>query len=157
MDKADLKPIDQRYDGLSNKAFLLAFMRDHGVTEEEIRHYNAWVYKGDVRNVFPNRKGMNFAIQQLSEMLNYRYMTLDDLRKDYSDAPWAWPTAMRFQPMCVPKNSIRADISRPYGTPILCNYLDKSYFFHVNKEEPYGPFLDELIEKGEWRIYTYSD
>ncbi len=148
--------IDKRYEDLSGMSLIIAYFRDHGITEEEILHYRNWVSEADVI-IEPDPEGMKYVIRELSKMLNYRYMSVKDLATNCDDTPWAWPAAKSFQRVMFSKDSIRESVEDEFGIPMLCLYKGESYFFHVNKEIPSGKLLEKLIQEGDWLVYTYSD
>ena len=143
-----------RYDGLCNRAFMERYFRDHGITDEEIELYASWGGFFDIGRLENDDHGMEYVRDRVASIKAYRNVTLDDLRYNYDDAPWAWPTAMRFQGIGfkVTHRDLRIG-----GGILLCVYGNKQYFFNVGKEEPTGALLERLIADGEWRIYTYSD
>ena len=147
-----------RYDGMKNGEFLINYFRDHGITEDEIKLYKAWGGFRDLgRGLQNDERGMAYAKDRVESLKAYRDITLEDLREDYNHTPWAWPTAMCFRRLYdVSPSSIRSNLNGE-GDIYLCVYEDKQYFFNVGKEEPQGEELVELLLRGSWSVYTYSD
>lgn len=141
---------------LSGADFLRWYFRNNGITENEIRLCTEWGIFDNCRNTRNNEEGRAYAAGMTAKIKRYRGLTVDDLRKDYNDAPWAWPSAMRFQKVLW--KSVRDILVIPGRPPILmCYYGGKQYFFNVGKEEPFGEALDKMIDEGEWYTYTYCD
>ena len=150
--------MNDRYDGMENKEFLVNYFRDHGITEEEIELYSSWGGFVDLGTGIKNDEhGLSYAQGRVDSIKEYRNMTLEDLRKDYNDAPWAWPTAMRFYTIDSDSPSyIRSSIYSRSGI-YVCIFEKEWYFFNVGKEEPQGDLLEKMLREGEWLVYTYSD
>ena len=100
---------------------------------------------------------MKYARERVESIKAYRNVTLDDLREDYMESPWAWPTAMSFQDLAlIPRDSIRDALGRK-GDIYLCRYEGETYFFNVGKEEPDASKVEKMLTDGYWAVYTYSD
>ncbi len=141
---------------LGGAAFLKAYFRTHGITEREICLCEGWEIFDNCRGLQCDAEGIEYADRMTEKIKRYRTLTKDDLRTDYDDAPWAWPSAMRFQKVLW--KSVRDVLTLPGRLPILmCHYKGNRYFFNVGKEEPFGDALEKMIDEGEWYIYTYSD
>ena len=147
-----------KYDGMKNEEFLVNYFRDHCITEDEIALYRSWGGFQDLgRGVQNDEHGMAYAQELVESIIAYRDITLDDLRENYNNTPWAWPSAMRFQKIY---NGYPSSIGGSLNGRVeiyLCIYEDKEYFFNVGKEEPQGGELQELLIHGSWLVYTYSD
>lgn len=147
-----------RYDGLKNAEFLKAYFKDHGITDEEIVLYSSWHGFQDLgKGIENNQAGMNYAQRRVESIIAYRDMTLDDLRKDYDPAPWAWPSAMRFHKIYSYTPGSMKHLLTVSNEIYLCVYEHKRYFFHIGKEEPKGEKLEKLLVDGTWLVYTWSD
>ena len=140
---------------LDGAAFLKAYFRTHGITEREVRLCGEWEIFDNCRGLHNDAAGIEYADRMTEKIKRYRSLTHDDLRTDYDDAPWAWPSAMRFHK--IQWKSVRDIRTLPGRPPILmCHYKENRYFFNVGKEEPSGDALEKMIEEsfrqGEWYV-----
>ena len=155
--KADIHdaPILEEYKGLKGKDFLVSYFRHNGVTEDEIELYFGWGMLDGCHNLMANSPGINYASECVESMINYRNITVQDIREKGIDCtPWAWPSAMAFH---------KFDPGQVhYYIPgiqkiFMIEYKGQCYYFNIGKEEPQGEELKEICENGKWYIYTYSD
>ncbi len=140
------------YQGLYGREFLIAYLKDHGVTDDEIEWYREW--GGLPINGIPtNAKGLLLAEKATKEIIQYRTATVEDLQKNKRTAPWEWPNAKKFQKVsyleCIPDS-----IPVRYGI-YLCYYQNKHYYYGIAKEET--PITEDMRQNGEWYVYTWAD
>ena len=127
-----------RYDGLKNAEFLKVYFRDHGITDEEITLYATWDgFLNLGKGIENDEEGMNYARNRVESIIAYRDMTIDDLRKNYDRAPWAWPSAMSFQELCFySPDRMRGNVK---GRDIyLCVYDNERFFLMLEKKSQVG-------------------
>jgi hypothetical protein len=147
-----------RYDGIVGKDFLIQYFSDHGITEDEISLYKSWGGFDEIGNGMKgDAHGLDYAARRVEKIVAYRNITLEDLRKDYSVAPWAWPTAMCFSDIYGYAPDVISDNLKNHCGIYLCIYNNERYFFNVGKEEPTGNELEKMLLFGRWKVYTYSD
>lgn len=142
----------KKYNDLLGKDFLISFFKDNHITDDEIALYDAWG-GFDVGKLTNDNYGINYAKRRDKAIIEYRDVTLDDLRKDYTIAPWAWKTSREF--VRVPY--VKKEEIYPLSHSILyCSYNNKIYFFNIGKEESSEPELDDMIKNGTWYVYTWA-
>ena len=140
------------YQGLSGKAFLTAYFKDHGVTDEEIEWYGRWgCFPGD--SLLANAKGLMYAEQRTKNIIEYRSATVEDVHRNRCSPPWEWRYAKDFQKVlyleCIPR-------STPVKSGIYqCCYEDRWYYYGIAKEET--PITEDMRQRGSWFVYTWSD
>ena len=144
-----------KYDDMKGADFLVAFFRDNGITEEEIRLYSRWNAGGfgvSSRLVADN-DGLEYAQKRVRSILEYRKLSAEDVLKNMCDTekiPWTWPSAMKFQPLLRPPRS-QKDVTGIYH----CTYKGKSHLFGIGKEEV--PITEDMSKNGLWSVYTWCD
>ena len=147
-----------RYEGIEGKEFLMQYFKDHGITDEEIMLYKSWGGFDELgRGIKGDDYGLSYAASRVEKIIAYRDVTLEDLRKDISVAPWSWPTTMSFCKIYGNAPDVIRDNIKNHCGIYLCIYHNESYFFNVGKEEPTGAELEEMLLAGHWLVYTYSD
>ena len=136
------------YEGLKGKELMIAYFRDHGLTEEEIAIYDFWhCYEPSVK---PDEKGMAYMQEMTEKMIRYRDLTADEIRKDPSGAVWWWPNVLCFEGAVweIPKTN--ADVKEI----LQCTYNGETYYFGIGKEEP--TITEDMRENGDWRSQTFT-
>ena len=73
--------------GLTGADFLKWYFRTNGITEKEIKLYEEWEIFDHCRNLRNDVHGAEYAAEMVRKIKQYRYLTHDDLRRDYDDAP----------------------------------------------------------------------
>lgn len=148
-------PILDEYKGLKGKDFLVSYFQHNSVTEDEIELYFGWGMLDGCHNLVADSSGINYASDRLESIINYRNITLQDIREKGIDCtPWAWPSAMTFQKFN--PNHVHFYIPGIHNIYMI-EYKGQCYYFNIGKEEPQGEERKEICENGEWYVYTYSD
>ena len=146
-----------KYETMEEKEFLIQYFKDHGITNNEIILYQSWGGFDELgKGIKGDAHGLSYAARRVEKIIAYRDVTLEDLRKDFSVAPWAWPTAMEFCKIYGNAPSVIRDNIKNHCGIYLCMYHKEMYFFNVGKEEPTGDELEEMLLAGSWLVYTYS-
>lgn len=140
------------YDGMRGRDFMVAFFRDHGITEEEIEWYGRWGGYPDDR-IKADAEGLQYAQERVNSIIEYRTTTPGNLWEKEISPPWEWHYAKDFQRVV----SIEYV---PISTPVLfniycCLYDGKEYYYGIGKEET--PITQDMRENGAWLVYTWTD
>ncbi len=140
------------YQGLSGRSFLIAYFKDHGITDEEIEWYGRW--GGFPNNSFlANAKGLQYAEQRTKCIIGYRSATVEDIHENRCTAPWEWRYAKDFQKVsCLER--IPDNIPVKHGI-YLCFYQNEYFYFGIAKEE--APITEDMRQNGKWYVYTWAD
>ena len=136
--------LDGPYGELSGEAFLIAYFRDRGVTEEEIEWYRRWGCFGGCWDLAPNVCGMESAKARADGIIAYRSATIEDIDAERCAPPWEWRYAKKFLPA-----------GGPNGEICLCCYQGKTYYYGIAKEEV--PITEEMRKNGSWYVYDWCD
>lgn len=141
------------YSHLTGKKFLETYLKDHGITEAEIRLYKHWDGFYNAYKLKPDACGMERAKACTNEIIEYRKMSVDDIRADESCTPWAWPSAKAFQPISNFAAPQKSDQS--YFGIYRCCYKGKLYYYGIGKEE--APITEKMRKNGKWASYNWTD
>lgn len=150
-DAADSKNDEPVYDGLHGRAFLEAYFRDHGLTEDELLLIEKWDGYWGCEHVIADDDGLSYAAMRTEKMIEYRDKSAEDVLHNIDDTPWAWPSAMHFEKLWHSPPKSNQDV----WTILHCVYNGKGYLFGVGKEE--ATITEDMRKNGEWRCYTFAD
>ena len=138
------------YDGLQGEAFLTAYFRDNGITEQEIELCKRW-HDFCCCEIIPDVRGLAYAEERVKRIIQYRDMSIQEILTGINKTPWAWPAAMRFERMYKPAPKSNAEV-----TCILrCIYHGYHFLFGIGKDEV--PITEDMRTNGEWSAYTFCN
>ena len=138
---------------LRGAAFLQRCMRLAGITEEEINLFESWEGFYGAYKDKPNEAGFARAEKLIREIIEYRDVTLDDIRHRRKPIIWEWESSMAFQAINL-IDRVPTRNGKVYGI-YLCKYKGEEYYFGIGKEEP--TITEDMIKNGEWSEYTWTD
>jgi len=142
---------NHNYQDLKGQELLQAYFRDHGLRRREIDLLDFWGYFRECHNMIADQRGMKYAYEVTEKMKHYRGLPAEYISKHLDEAPWYWPTAMKFY-----KLGYEPPVSNEKVWGIMeCEYKGKCYLFGIGKDEV--TITEDMRKNGNWSIYTYSD
>ncbi|MBQ7624425.1 MAG: hypothetical protein IJS65_04030 [Clostridia bacterium] len=142
------------YKGLYGGDFLIAYFKDHGITDEEIELYIRWdcLPIGRMRSrLTANALGIKYAKDRAESIIAYRDVTANTLWDGKYPPPWEHPYSMSFY---VINNIDRIPDELPIYDIYMCEYKGKRYYYGVGKEET--PITEDMRHNGTWYVYTWD-
>ena len=144
---------NQNSEQLQGAAFLQRCMQLAGVTDEEIRLFESWGGFSGAWKEKADEEGFKRAEDLIRMIIEYRDVTLDEVRYSDKEFPWECGSGKSFYAIRQ-KDRIPTNNSQVYGV-YCCMYKGKQYYFGIGKEEPV--ISKDMLENGLWFEYTWDD